>query len=181
MIFSKTILKLSQISTRWNKTITKIVLVVVACFTTFICVDYFLLPHKKVDDTIIGHAKLIQKRHTYGISSTRTVGYRFYTHNGFKFTTDEIYISATDIVVVHTFFLKNVVKITTPEKEYKDNLMSGVTGINIYIYLILSVSSILSLLLLISNKPLSDNTVANIILFNGFMLIILFIIWAQLQ
>lgn len=151
----------------------------VACFTTIICIDYFLLPRKKVNDTITGYAKLIQKRTTMGISSTRTVGYKFYTQNGFEFITDEVYISASDIVVEHTFFLKNIVKIITPEKEYQNNLMSGVTGMNIYYYLILSISSVLSLLLLVSNKPLSDNAVANIILFNGFMLFVLFLIWTH--
>lgn len=151
----------------------------VACFTTFICIDYFLLPHKKVIDTITGYTKLIQRRTTMGISSTRTIGYRFHTQNGFEFITDEVYISASDIVVEHTFFLKNIVKIITPEKEYQNNLMSGVTEVNIYYYLILSISSILSLLLLVSNKPLSDNAVANIILFNGFMQFVLFLIWTR--
>jgi hypothetical protein len=158
------------------KQITFVVLLIVAIPFNIIVIDRYFFPKQIISDNIISAARVIQTRNSKFGSSKSTRGYIYNTDKGFEFLTDKDYISDLKINIEQTIIFKNIVSVCTEEGN-KVELLTGLGGINGYFYLILAMSTTISICFLKLKPEVSDNEFLNIILFNGFMIFVLLIIW----
>lgn len=166
----------NQIVTKNRKQITLVVLFVVAIIFNLIVIDRYFLPKETISDNVIGVAEVTQTRSNKFGRSTSLRGYKYYTEKGFEFLTDKEYISDLTINIEQTLIFKNIVSVSTESDDEKE-LLTGLGGINGYFYVILALSSTISICFLKFKSEVSDNEFLNVLLFNGFMIFVLFIIW----
>lgn len=166
----------NQIVNKNRKQIALVVLFVVAIIFNLIVIDRYFLPKETISDNVISIAEIIQTQSTKFGRSTTLRGYKYYTEKGCEFLTDKEYISDLTINVEQTLIFKNIVSVST-ERDDKKELLTGLGGINGYFYAILALSSTISICFLKFKYEVSDNEFLNVILFNGFMIFILSIIW----
>ena len=159
-----------------RKQITLVILFIVAILFNAIVIDRYILPSQRISDKIVKEIRVTQTRSTKFGRSTSLRGYKYYTENGFEFLTDKESISDITITVEKTLIFKNIVSVSTEGGDKKE-LLTGLGGINAYFYLILALSSTISICYLKFKSELSDNEFLNIILFNGFIIFVLTIIW----
>ena len=114
-------------------------------------------------------------RNKFGTNSSKKfLGYKYYTQKGNEFSVSKTYIKENEIVIYESYIFQNISNVTTINKEYSDELISGLTGACLYIAIGLLATSIISLLLIKFNSTLSENGFQNIVLSNIFLTIIFF-------
>lgn len=169
---------LNKFTTAKNKKITFIILCVISLIFNIIIIDRFLLPKKIISDNLISYAEVTQTVRTTYSRRTSTRGYYFHTEKGFEFLTDKVFIKDPKIIIEHTLIFKNIVSIRNHNSNDHKELLTGLGGINAYFYLILAISSTISICYLKIRTNITDNAFLNIILFNAFMIFVLLIIWS---
>ena len=149
----------------------KILLVVPIVFA-FFAVDRFILPQKHIKDEITKYQKIeVKKRSSYGNNSTAFLGYKYYTAKGFEFSVSKSYLPENEIIISQSYIFQTINKVTSQNKDYSNELSSGLNGICFYVALALLLVAVTSLLLLKFNTALSENGFQNIILSNSFLTI----------
>lgn len=159
-----------------RKQITLVILYIVAILFNAIVIDRYILPSQKISDKIVKEIRVSQTRSSKFGSSTTLRGYNYYTEKGFEFLTDKEYFSDLTISIEKTLIFKNIISVST-ERGDKKELLTGLGGLNACFYLILALSSIISICYLKFKSELSDNEFLNIILFNGFIIFVLTVVW----
>lgn len=137
-----------------------LVLLSIAVFFT----DYYLLPVKKTEDTLVMYQKIINQDNIL-------LKYRYFTQQGFNFYIAGRFIEEPNVTIEYTRLFKSIKKVIIKNKEYSEGLISDFKGVNFYFLIILAISSVISLLCLFYCKHLSDNGFLNIILFNSLMIL----------
>ena len=137
--------------------------------------DRFLLPNVSINDEIEYYEKIYKRARSKYSSSTYHFGYRYYTKKQFIFTIEMMHVRIPQVQIDHTRIFNFVTAVRTEEKNYTDRLVSGMPFINGLFFLIFTLSSVISLILLKGNKTLSENAFLNIILLNAFLLFALLI------
>jgi len=156
------------------KKITTQILYISLIFLAFLFADLWLLPQKTIKDEIEYYAPIYSThRSKYSASESKTlIGYIYITKQKHKFSTQEIYIKEDNIVIEQSYVLKNITSVKAQYKYYSEKLMSGFSGLNLYLAVGLSISIVISLLCLKFDKNLTENGFQNIILFNSFLIFI---------
>lgn len=159
---------------KYSKITFKILLFIPLIFT-FFAVDQFILPQKKIKDSIAASSKIeISRRSRFGGKSKEFLGYKYYTQKGFEFTLNTTYIEENEIELYESYVFRNINKVKSNYRDYSNELMSGVNGACLFTALVMIVTAIISMLLLKYNTNLSENGFHNIILSNSFLTLIFF-------
>ncbi len=152
------------------------ILILIPIIFILFAADQFILPQKQINDHITEYSKIIVSRR--GKFSTRSskefLGYKYYTQKGYEFAVCKTYIEENEIIISESYIFQNISNVKTINKEYSEELMSGLNGACLYIAIGLFATSIISLLLLKFNPTLSENGFQNIVLSNTFLTIIFF-------
>ena len=153
----------------------KILILIPIIFILFVA-DQFILPQKQINDYITEYSKIIvSRRGKFSTSSSKVfLGYKYYTQKGYEFAVSKTYIEENEIIISESYIFQNISNVKTINKEYSEELMSGLNGACLYIAIGLFATSIISLLLLKFNPTLSENGFQNIVLSNTFLTIIFF-------
>lgn len=156
------------------KKITTQILYIALLLLTFLFADSWLLPQKTIKDEIEYYSPIYSThRSKYSASESKTlIGYVFLTKNKHKFSTQETFIKENDIVIEQSYLLKNITSVKTKTKDYSEKLMSGFSGLNLYLAVGLLISIVISLLSLKFDKNLTENGFQNIIIFNSFLALV---------
>ncbi|WP_298308178.1 hypothetical protein [Flavobacterium sp.] len=156
------------------KKITTQILYIALVLLALLFADSWLLPQKTIKDEIEYYSTIYSThRSKYSASESKTLmGYVFLTKNKLKFSTQETFIKENDIIIEQSYLLKNITSVKTQTKDYSEKLMSGFSGLNLYLAVGLLISIVISLLSLKFDKNLTENGFQNIIIFNSFLVII---------
>ena len=106
-------------------------------------------------------------------SSKELVGYKYFTKKGLEFSIKKEFVEENDVNIKSSYIFKTVTSVKSSKRDYSDKLMSGMTGLTMFLYQGLTISSIISLLALIFYKKLSKNGFQNIIIMNSFLALII--------
>jgi len=160
---------------KYSRITFKILLLIPIIFILF-ATDQFILPQKQINDQITEYSKIIvSRRGKFSTTSSKEfLGYKYYTQKGYEFAVSKTYIQENEIVIHESYIFQNISNVKTINKEYADELMSGLNGACLYIAIGLLATSIISLLLIKFNSTLSENGFQNIVLSNVFLTIIFF-------
>ena len=151
------------------------ILILIPIFFILFEVDIFILPQKQINDNITEYSKIeVSRRSKFGNSKKEFLGYKYFTKKGFEFSVSKTYIEENEILIKQSYIFQNINKITSKNKDYSEELMSGLNGACLYVAIGMIITAIISLLLLEFNSNLSENGFQNIILFNSFLTIIFF-------
>lgn len=153
------------------------ILLVLGLIVNLILFDFFILPKKNVTDTIVEYSKIMHVYNGKFQKTTSLFGYKFYTEKGFEFSTDKRFIEETNVQIKHTIIFKNITDVFTENNDYSSTLMSDLNSVNLYFYIILSISTTTSILTILLYKNITENGFQNIVLFNLFMLFCIGIIY----
>ena len=157
---------------KYSRITFRILILIPVIFILF-AVDQFILPQKEINDSITEYSKIeVSRRSKFGKSKKEFLGYNYYTTKGFEFSLNKSYIEENEIVIKQSNIFKNINKVTSKDKDYSKELMSGLNGACLYIAIAMFLTAIISLLLLKLNSNLSENGFQNIILSNSFLTII---------
>ncbi|GEL12015.1 hypothetical protein FGL01_27540 [Flavobacterium glycines] len=152
------------------------ILILIPIASILFAVDLFILPQKQINDQITEYSEIIVSHR--GKFSTHTskelLGYKYYTQKGYEFAVSKTFIKENGITLSISYIFQNISNVKTINKEYSEELMSGLNGACFYIAIGLLITSIISLFLLKFNSTLSENGFQNIILSNAFLTIIFF-------
>ncbi len=160
-----------------SKPILVICLAILGILSSFVTMDTLMLPTTNIHDTILSYGKIYHTRNTKFGQSTTFFGYKYFTTNGFEFITDKVYIEDPQIKIEHSLIFKNVLGVSNQERDFTKKLISGLNDGHIYYYLIMTISTFISICILVFKKYISNNEYLNIILFNLFLLFCVLIIW----
>jgi hypothetical protein len=149
----------------------------VAVFFNLSLLDLLVLPKQNSQDFIVNERKIVKGSGSKFSHGTTLYGYEFETEKGFKFIVADYYINENQIEITHTKLLKNVIGVKSIKEDYSKRLASDINGVYQYFYYILSISSIISIVVLLLNRNLNDNSFQNVILFNAMILVFIFILW----
>lgn len=150
------------------KKITTQVLYIALILLAFLFADSWLLPQKTIKDEIEYYAP----KHITNKGNKILIGYSYITKKNIKFSTQEIFIKENNIVIEQSYLLKNITSVKAQNKDYSEKLMSGFSGLNLYLAIGLAISIVISLLSLKFDKNLTENGFQNIIIFNSFLVFI---------
>ncbi len=139
----------------------------------------YIIPQKTESDKIIAYAAIKKKTATKFGRPKKNLGFRFFTKKSYKFSLDETFIDNPEIKITTSRIFRNVTDVYNQNVNYSEKLMSGLNGINLYVFLILSISSIVSILVLTLNRNISNTTYSNIITFHIFMIFVAIMIYIQ--
>jgi len=153
------------------------VLIFLASIANFLLADLYILPKKTIKDDIISYKKINYTKTSKFGSSNIFIGYKFYTKKGFEFSTDETFVQENKVFIEYSPVFKNITGLKTENEDYSNQLISGLNSINLYFYIILAISSTVSLLILQFNKEITENAYQNIVLFNLMMLFFISILY----
>jgi hypothetical protein len=143
-----------------------LVLLSIAVFFT----DYYLLPQKKTEDRVVSISKVeVVKKSKYN-SNKIFMAYRYFTEKEFEFSLRKSMFEEPEVTIYSTPLFHNITKVKTKTKDFSDELISDLSGVNFYLIIVLAISSIISLLCLNYYKDLSDNGFLNIVIFNSLMI-----------
>lgn len=134
--------------------------------------DLVALPKQKVSDFIVSYRKIVRNNKGKNL----LYGYEFKTEKGFKFILEDYYIKENQIDITHTKLFKNITNVRSSKQNYSKRLASDINGVYQYFYYLLAVSSLISILVLLLNKNLNDNSFQNVNLFNAMILVFIFIL-----
>ena len=143
----------------------RVVIVFISIMTLFmslLLLDFYVLPKDTLEEEIEYYTKIRSKR--------SIIGYSFTTFNDLSFSIEDLYISENKVKLKVSKIFTIITDVKTETKDYSDKLISGLGGVNLYFYLILAISSYVSLWYLIFFKDLSENSFQNIIYFNVIMI-----------
>ncbi len=143
----------------------RVVIVFISIMTLFmslLLLDFYVLPKDTLEEEIEYYTKIRAKR--------SIIGYSFTTFNDLSFSIEDLYISENKVKLKVSKIFTIITDVKTETKDYSDKLISGLGGVNLYFYLILAISSYVSLWYLIFFKDLSENSFQNIIYFNVIMI-----------
>ncbi|PXY42285.1 hypothetical protein DMB65_03390 [Flavobacterium cheongpyeongense] len=160
---------------KYSEITLKILILIPIIFILF-AIDQFLIPQKQINDQITEYSKIIiSRRGKFSTSNSKEfLGYKYYTKKGYEFSLSKTYIEENEIIISESYIFQNISNIKTINKEYSEELMSGLNGACLYIAIGLCATSIISILLLKFNSSLSENGFQNIFLSNAFLTIIFF-------
>lgn len=144
------------------KRIVTLFILALTLLLSLLLIDFYVLPKNIVDDEIEYYTPIRAKR--------SLVGYNFTTYNNFSFSIEDSYISENKVSLKVSKVFSIITHVKTERKDYSDKLISGLSGVSIYFYLILTISCYVSLGYLLFHKDLSENSFQNIIYFNMIML-----------
>jgi hypothetical protein len=153
------------------------VLIFLASIANFLLADRYILPKKTIKDDIISYRNVNYTKTSKFGRNNIFIGYEFYTQKGFEFSTDKTFVQENKILIEYTPIFKNITGIKTENEDYSNRLISGLNSVNLYFYIILAISSTISLLILLFNKEITDNGFQNIVLFNLMMLFFISILY----
>ncbi len=162
------------------KFITIIVVGFLSLIVNSMFIDLYIFPREKTQDNITEYREIKISRTAKFGNSERLIGFKFFTQKGFEFNTDQTYIQENNIIIEHTRFFKNVTGVMAKDYDYTNKLMSDLNGVFLYLYIILDISTTISLLVLLFNKNLNKNGLQNIILFNLSMLFFIIILYVSI-
>ena len=129
---------------------------------SLVFLDFYVLPKDTIEAEIEFYSKIRAKR--------SVIGYNFTTYNDLSFSIEESYIPENMVTLKVSKVFSIIKNVKTKRKDYSDKLMSGLSGVNLYFYIILTISCYVSLYYLLISKNLSENSFQNIICFNLIML-----------
>jgi hypothetical protein len=160
---------------KYSRLTFKVLILIPIIFILF-AADQFILPQKQIKDYITEYSKIIlSRRGKFSTSSSKEfLGYKYYTQEGYQFTLSKTYIEENEIFISQSYIFQNISNVKTINKEYSEELISGLNGVCLYIAIGLFATSIISLLLLKFNPTLTENGFHNIVLSNAFLTIIFF-------
>lgn len=124
--------------------------------------DFYVLPKDTLDEEIEYYSEIRAKK--------SIIGYNFTTVNDLSFSIEDSYISENRVIIKKSKIFSIITNVKTESEDYSDKLISGLGGVNLYFYLILTISCYVSLGYLIFFKDLSENSFQNIIYFNLIMI-----------
>jgi hypothetical protein len=156
-----------------NRKITIKILLFVPTLLLLFYLDYIVFPQKETDEKLIAYHEIYLKNGNKYNSSKEFVGYKFFTEKGLEFSIKKEFIEENDVKLKSSYIFKTVTSVKSSKKDYSDQLMSGMTGLTMFLYKGLTISSIISILLLIFYKKLSLNGFQNIIIMNSFLAILI--------
>ncbi|WP_430612593.1 hypothetical protein [Flavobacterium sp. JP2137] len=135
--------------------------------------DLWVLPQKTLGDEIVAYRVIYTGKGA--TKSLKTVeGYHYYTQKNHPFSTEKAFVEESDITLSLTPIFSFITQVKTDKKDYSDLLISDLNGIVFMLLFLLYLSSIIGLLYLKWDKNMTKNRFYNILLINGFMLIITF-------
>jgi len=152
-----------------NKKLVELVLTITTLIISLILIDFYFLPKNIFKDNISYYYEQSLKANTYSTNRT-VIAYKYVTELEHSFSTEKTFIDERQIEIESTLIFKNITKVYTKNKDYTENLSSGLNGILIYLYFIFLLSSIISLTILKFGTTISENAFYNIICFNSFIL-----------
>jgi len=160
---------------KYSRITFKILILIPIVFLLF-AADQFIFPQKQINDYITEYSKIIvSRRGKFSTTSSKEfLGYKYYTQKGYEFAVSKTYIEENEIIISKSYIFQNISNVKTINKEYSEELMSGLNRACLYIAIGLFATSMISLLLLKFNSTLSENGFQNIVLSNAFLIIIFF-------
>jgi hypothetical protein len=165
--------------TNFRRKIAIVVLFIFAIPFNLIVVDRYLIPCRSIYDNVISVEKVMQyaggKFGRYKILR----GYMYTTEKGYVFLTNGDYIGSTKVNIERTQIFNNIVSVSSEIGNEKE-LLTGLGGVNGFFYLIMALSSSISIAILSSKIQMSDMAFLKILLLNGFLLFVLLIIWSMI-
>lgn len=161
------------------KSITFKILAIIPLFAFVLFIDLYLLPRKKVNDIIVSRTEnIIKHKGRFSSSSSEIMScYKFLTKQELEFSTENYFIEENEVKIEYSYIFKSVTSVKSLTKDYSDNLISGLKGLILILFISLLVTTLISLLTLKFYKKLSENGFLNIILMNSFLFLILLYFW----
>lgn len=144
------------------KRVVTLFILTLALLLSFLFFDFYVLPKNTIDDEIEYYSKIRAKR--------SLIGYNFTTFKDYTFSIEGSYISDNKVTLKVSKVFSIITNVKTESKDYSTKLISGLGGVNLYFYLILTLSCYVSLSYLTLCKDLSENSFQNIIYFNIIMI-----------
>lgn len=132
-----------------------------------IFIDAWILPQKNINDQIIKKSKLESRKGHH-------LGYNYLTQNRYNISTQKKPIWEVDVFIKQSYIFNNITQVKTNKRNYIEDLMSGINGPTKFFMIGFHVTAILSIILLEFYKNLTENGFHNIILFNSFLIILIF-------
>jgi len=160
---------------KYSRITFKLLILIPLVFILFVA-DQFILPQKQISDRIKEYKQLVvSRRGKFSTSSSKElIGFRYRTHKGYEFGTAKTYIEENEVIISESYVFRNISKVKTVNKDYSEELFSGLNGACFYIAIGLFATSVISLLMLKFNNTLSENGFQNIILSNAFLILLYF-------
>uniref|UniRef100_UPI00404AE467 hypothetical protein n=1 Tax=Flavobacterium sp. TaxID=239 RepID=UPI00404AE467 len=153
--------------------ITSKILTIIPLFFIFLAIDQFILPENKIIDNLTEYNKIeVTINGSYGHKTKEFLGYKYYTKKGFEFSLNSTLIKENEVEISQSYIFKNINKVTSKNKDYTNELMSGWNGACFYTAIGIIITAILSLLSLKFNSNLTENGFHNIILINSFLILV---------
>jgi hypothetical protein len=162
-----------QMKEKYSKITINILISVFSIFL-FFGIDKFLLHHIKIKDKITAYSIInISSSSRFGTGTTKNfVGIKFYTEKDYEFTLRKSRIEEEEVEIWQSPVFHSINKVKTKFRDYSEELASGLNGICFYLAIGIMISITISLLLLHFVLNLTENGFQNIILFNGFLIIV---------
>jgi hypothetical protein len=156
-----------------HKKITIRVLLVIPILLLLFYLDQSIFPQRESTEKLIEYHEIFLKNGYKYNSSKELVGYKYFTKKGLEFSIKKEFVEENDVNIKSSYIFKTVTSVKSSKRDYSDKLMSGMTGLTMFLYQGLTISSIISLLALIFYKKLSKNGFQNIIIMNSFLALII--------
>lgn len=158
--------------------ITLISLFVLSFVVNLALIDSYIIPKKNESDKIVAYSAIEQNTaFRFGQPTKTYLGFRFFTKKSYKFSLEQTFIENPEITISTSRIFRNVTTVYNQNGNYSEQLISGMNGINLYVFLILSISSIVSILVLTLNGNISNTTFGSIVTFHLFMIFIATVIY----
>lgn len=152
-----------------QKKITIKILAIIPSLMALFFIDLYIFPQKTINDEIIAYGEITLKNNVKYNSRGEFVGYKFYTAKNFSFGIKKTFIKENNITIKHTYIFKSITGVNSITKDYTDKLITGIKGLPMFLYTILTITASISLVVLFFYKNLSENGFHNIILINSFL------------
>lgn len=148
--------------------------------SNLLLVDRLVLPQHLENDNIAYYSKIkYTAKSKFGRSHARVAGYKFTTRKGnefalecstFPFPDDRVRIGLSPVC-------RMVTSVVVDQDDYSARLMSGLNGVGLFFYILLSVSSLTGFYIFAFRTQISEDTMYNVILSIAFFLVVIAIIY----
>ena len=108
--------------------------------------DFYVLPKDTLEEEIEYYSEIRAKK--------SIIGYNFTTVNDLSFSIENSYIPEDRISLKSSKIFSIITNVKTESEDYSNKLISGLGGVNLYFYIILTISCNVSLGYLIFSKDL---------------------------
>lgn len=162
---------------QYKKPITYLIVGFVVCLNILL-LDRLVLPRKFVP-AIVEETMMLEYEHEsrYGGHSRTFIGEMYFTDLGQTFSLERGNIDTPFVEVEETFLFHNITGVKTINEDYSEGLISGFNGLKLYFLGILALSLNICAGLLLGFKKANENILWNSILFNGFLLFVLSVLY----